>query len=261
MRRSTILYLAAGLVPVAGAAVGPHLGELRGTLGLSAEWSVDGDLYTDGGSALDDLGILGPDYAGETGSVEIRGASYSDAYEDPALGVQAELTYGVSENVEIYAALGWTRAGGNTIQMGDLIPDSTGERLPLYASFEDLNTYSGEVGARYYFGYDNFRPFVGANVGAAYVEEIRLGLSAPDAGVLINDLAFYDATTVFTAGIEAGLAFGDGANLSGSVSVGAKYLTALDGNDSDISSYGIGAIVEGSERIVVPIKGSLTLSF
>jgi hypothetical protein len=260
MRKTTILYLAAGLVPAA-AAVGPHLGELRGTLGLSAEWDADGDLYTSGGSALDDLGILGPDYAGETGTVEIRGASYSDAYDQPSVGVQAELSYGVSENVEIYAALGWTRSGGNTIQMGDLIPDSTGERLPLYASFEDLNTYSGEVGARYYFGQDNFRPFVGANMGAAYVEEIRLGLSAPDAGVLINDLAFYDATTVFSAGIEAGLAFSDGANLSGSVSVGAKYLTALDGNDTDLSSYGIGAIVEGSERIVVPVKGSLTLSF
>ena len=261
MRKTTALYIAAVFVPVAAAAVGPHLGELRGSLGIDAEYTADGDLFSSATSDIADLGLLGPDYAGEDGQIEIRGASFNDVYDQPTTGIHAELAYGVSDNIEVYGALSWMQAGGNTIQMGDIIPTSTGERLPLYATFEDLNSYSGEVGARYYFGEDVIRPFVGANLGATYTEEIRVALAAPDAGVLINDLRFYDSSTVLSAGVEAGIAFGDGQNVSGSVSVGAKYLSALNGNGEDLSSYGLDSIVESSERIVIPVKGSLTLRF
>mgnify|MGYP000992430387 CR=1 FL=1 len=261
MRRMSYIYAAAVLVPATAAAVGPRLGELRGSLGVTGDWTADGDLYESATSDIADLGLLGPDYAGESGQVEIRGASYSDVYDEPSAGVYAELSYGVSDNAEVYGAVGWTRSGGNTIQMGDIIPNSTGERLPLYATFSDRDSYSAEIGARYYFGESLFRPFLGANVGAVYTNEIRVGLAAPAAGVLIDDLHFYDASTVLTAGVEAGIAFGDGHNLSGSLSVGAKYLAALDGNTTDMESYGLQSIVSGSERIVVPVKGSVTLRF
>lgn len=259
MRKSTLL-LCACAVPGAIAAVGPHLGELRGSLGFEADWSASGDIMGQGGSTIADLNLLGPDYAGEPGDLDIRGASFDDAY-DPAYGVKAEVSYGLTNEIEVYGSVGWSQATGKAVVIGDVIPSSTLERLPLTATFGDMNTISLEAGARYYFGRDYWRPFLGGSIGADFVDQINVALSAPDAGILIEDLKFIQSSTVFTAGLEAGVAFGDGQNVSGSFSVGAKYISALDGDATDLDSYGIGALTQGDSRIVIPLKGSVSLRF
>lgn len=260
MRRSTLI-LAACAVPAAVAAVGPHVGELRGSLGLEGEWSVSGDIASPGTSTVADLALLGPDFAGEPGDLDIRGASYDEAFEKPGYGVKAELSYGVTNEIEVFGSVGWSQASGRSVVIGDVIPSSTLARLPLTATFGDLNAISLEAGARYYFGQDYLRPFVGASVGADIVDQINVALSAPDAGILIEDLKFIQSSTVFTVGAEAGVAFGDGQNVSGSLSVGVNYVSALEGDATDLDAYGIGAITDGDSRIVIPVKGSLSLRF
>lgn len=263
MRKSLPLSLAIAAIPVAAATVGPHIGELRGSLGIEAEWSVDGDFHGAVVSDIVDLGLLGPDYAGEAGQLDIRKASYDDTYEQPTYGARAELSYGVSDNVEVYGAFTWAQMGETQTVLGDIVVNSTGELIPLYASFGDYNVYGGELGARYYFDttYNEFRPFLGASVGAQFVDSISMHMTAPGAGVDIADLGFYDSTTILTAGAEAGVAFGDGVNWSGSVSVGVKYASSLDGDTTDLDAYGIGAIAGSTEQITVPVKGSLSISF
>ena len=259
MRKSTLL-LCACAVPAAVAAVGPRLGELRGSLGLEADWTADGDVMSSGASTIADLNLLGPDYAGEPGDLDIRGASYDDAF-DTAYGVKAEMSYGVSDAIEVFGSVGWSQASGRAVVIGDVIPSSTLARLPLTATFDDMSTISLEAGARYYFGEDYLRPFVGASVGADFVDQVNIALSAPDAGILIQDLKFIQSSTVFTACAEAGVAFGDGVNVSGMLSVGVRYVSALDGDATDLDSYGTGAVTKGDSRIVVPVKGSLALRF
>lgn len=260
MRKSTLI-LCACAVPAAVAAVGPHISELRGSLGLEADWSVSGDIMGSGVSTIADLALLGPDFAGEPGDLDIRGASFDEAYENPSYGVKAELSYGLTNEIEVFGSVGWSQASGRAVVIGDVIPSSTLARLPLTATFDDMNTISLEAGARYYFGQDYLRPFLGASVGADFIDQINVALSAPDAGILIEELKFISSSTVFTAGLEAGVAFGDGQNISGSLSVGAKYISALDGDSTDLDSYGIGALTEGDSRIVIPVKGSLSLRF
>ena len=80
-------------------------------------------------------------------------------------------------------------------------------------------------------------------------------------GILIEELLFIQSSTIFSAGLEAGVAFGDGVNVAGSISVGVKYLSALDGDATDFDSYGLGSITEGDSRVVYPVKGSLSLRF
>ncbi len=260
MRKSTLI-LAACAVPAAVAAVGPHIGELRGSLGLEADWSISGDVAGSGTSTVADLALLGPDFAGEPGDLDIRGTSFDEAFDKPAYGVKAEVSYGVSNEIEVFGSIGWSQAGGRSVVIGDVIPSSTLARLPLTATFGDMDSITLEAGARYYFGQDYLRPFLGASVGADFVDQINVALSAPAAGILIEDLRFIQSSTVFSAGLEAGVAFGDGQNVSGSFSVGAKYISALDGDSTDLDSYGIGGITSGDSRIVIPVKGSLSLRF
>ncbi|MFT3808968.1 MAG: hypothetical protein QM698_03555 [Micropepsaceae bacterium] len=259
MRKSTLL-LCACAVPASIAAVGPRIGELRGSLAVEAAWQ-SGDLAGAAISDIADLNLLGPDYAGEPGQLDIRGASFEDAFEQPGYGVKAELSYGLTNDIEVFGSVGWSQASGRAVVIGDVIPSSTLERLPLTATFGDLNTISLEAGARYYIWQDFIRPFVGASVGADFVDQVNVALSAPDAGILIEELRFIQSSTIFSAGVEAGVAFGDGVNVSGSLSIGARYLSALDGDATDLDSYGIGAITEGESRIVYPVKGSLSLRF
>lgn len=259
MRKSTIV-LAALAVPVAVAAVGPRIGELRGSLAFEASW-MSGDFAGAGSSDIADLNLLGPDYAGEPGRLEIRGASFDKAFDKPTTAVKAEISYGVSNDLEVYAAVGLSHAAGRGVVIGDVIPSSTGARLPLTAAFDDLNTVSLELGARYYFGGDQFRPFLGASLGADFVDDVNVAFSAWDAGILIEDLRFIRSSTLFTAGAEAGVAFGDGYNVSGALSVGVRYVSALKGDSTDMDFYGLGAITEGESRLVFPVKGSLLLRF
>ncbi len=258
--RKTTLFFAAVAVPAAVAAVGPRIGELRGSLGIEADWT-SGDLAGAATSDIADLNLLGPDYAGEAGQLDIRGASFEDAYDQPSTGVRAEVSYGVSNDIEVFASVGWSQASGRSVVIGDVIPSSTLARLPLTATFDDMSSISFEAGARYYFGQDYLRPFVGANVGADIVDQVNVALSAPDAGILIENLRFIQSSTVFSAGAEAGVAFGDGVNVSGALSVGVKYVSALNGDAADLDSYGIGSVTEGGSRIVIPVKGSLSLRF
>lgn len=262
MRKSLSLSLAVGAIPFAAATVGPHIGELRGTLGGEAEWVVDGDFSGPGVVTIADLGLIGASLAGEAGQVDFRQADYDDAFDQPGYGARAELSYGVSDNVEIYGAFVWTQMGGRGTQLGDIIVASTGAVTPLEANFNDYNSYGGEIGARYYFNYafSNLRPYIGANVGAHYVETIRAGLTAPAAGVALADLGFYDGGTVYTAGAEAGVVFGDGVFWTGSVSVGLKYTSSLDAS-TDLDTYGIGVIADGNEHISIPVRGTLSFSF
>ncbi len=259
MRTSTLVF-AALAVPAAVAAVGPRLGELRGSLGLEADWT-SGDVAGSVVSSIADLGLLGPDYAGEAGDLDIRGASFADAFDQPAVGARAELSYGVTDDIEVFGSVGWSQAGGRGVVIGDIIPTSSGARLPLTATFGDMSSISIEAGARYYFGREFMRPFVGASLGAEFVDRINVAFSAPDAGVYIPDLRFIDSSTLFTAGAEAGIAFGDGYNMSGSLSVGVRYVSALKGDNTDMDSYGLGAITDGGERVVFPVRGSLSLRF
>lgn len=261
MRRTFIVSAGLVLLPVA-VAVGPQLGMLRGSIGVEAEWTLDGDFYDDGVSTIADMALLGPAYAGESAELQIRRASYDDVVEQPSWGARAELAYGVDDNIEVYGAFTWSRMADTVTQFGDIVV-ANGDVVPMTASFDESNSYGLEAGARYYFDTESysFRPFVGASVGAMYREGQRMRLEAWAAGVDIDNILFRDDTTYLTAGAEAGVVFGDGYTWSGSLSVGLKYATALDDGETELGAYGLSSITENTDTLTMPVRGSVSFSF
>jgi hypothetical protein len=253
MRRITWIYaIAAAAVPVAFA-VGPQVGMLRGSLGVEAEFTVDGAAIR---PAYYDISAV----VGEEAHYEVDGVDMSDAF-DPAYGGRAELAYGIDNNVEVFGSVGYSKASGQSnVNMGTITLPASDQLFPIVASFGDLEQWSIEAGARYYAGAPNsfFRPFFGGSVGVVFVDGVAMNTQSAYYDAWIDE--YFESSTLFTAGVEAGVVFGEG-NLSGSLSVGAKYVSELKTNDEALDALGLQAFAGDNDRIVIPVKGTLSYSF
>lgn len=255
MRRKHILYaIAAGTAIVPAAlAVGPQFGMLRGSIGVEAEFIVDGDAIR---PAVYDLSGA----AGEDAEAGVDGLSMADAF-DTGYGVSGEISYAVDNNVEVYGSVGYHSASGKSgIHVGDIDLPLSDRTLPITASFTDMESWSIEAGARYYAGTssDVVRPFFGGNVGVRFVDGVDMSVRSALFNADIRE--YYEDSTLFTAGLEAGVEFGEG-NVSGAFSVGAKYISELDANDDGLAALGLEALGGDSDQIVIPVKGSITVAF
>jgi len=254
MRRKHWMYaMAAVAVPAAIAGVGPQIGMLRGSLGVEAEFAVDGTAIR---PAVYDISAT----VGEEASYEVEGVGIADAF-DPGYGGRAELAYSVDNNVEVFGSVGYSKASGQSdVRMGSILLPDSAQVLPITASFGDMESWSIDVGARYYTGTPDstFRPFFGGTVGVVFVDAVDMSTESAYYDAFVGD--YFKSSTLFSAGVEAGVVFGEG-NVSGSLSVGAKYISALDANDEALEALGLQAFAGDNDRIVVPLKGSVSISF
>jgi hypothetical protein len=253
MRRTYWMYaIAAAAVPTA-LAVGPQIGMLRGSLGVEAEFAVDGTAIR---PAVYDISAT----VGEEASYEVDGVGMADAF-DPGYGGRAELAYSIDNSVEVFGSVGYSQATGQSnVHMGDILLPGSDQILPITASFSDLDSWSIDLGARYYAGSPSstLRPFFGGTVGVVFVDAVDMRTDS-----LYYDAAvaeYFESSTLFSAGIEAGVVFGSG-NFSGSLSVGAKYISEMDTNDDALEAIGLQAFAGDSDRIIVPLKGSVSIAF
>lgn len=254
MRRTQWIYaIAVVVVPAAVAGVGPQIGMLRGSLGVEAELSVDGTAIR---PAVYDISAT----VGETATYDVSGVGMSKAF-DPGYGGRAELAYSLDNNVEVFGSVGYSKASGQSnVHMGTITLEGDGTVLPIVASFSDLESWSIDVGARYYGGQPSsiLRPYFGGTVGVVFVDSVNMETNSAYYNVAVGD--YFESSTLFSAGVEAGIVFGQD-NISGSLSVGAKYISALDANDEVLEAIGLQALAGDNDRIVVPVKGSVAISF
>lgn len=254
MRRTHWMYaIAAVAVPAAVAGVGPQIGMLRGSLGVEAEFAVDGTAIR---PAVYDISAT----VGETATYDVSGVGMADAF-DPGYGGRAELAYSIDNNVEVFGSVGYSKASGQSnVHMGTITLEGDGTVLPIVASFSDLESWSIDVGARYYAGQPSstLRPYFGGTVGVVFVDSVNMETNSAYYNAYVGD--YFKSSTLFSAGVEAGVVFGQD-NISGSLSVGAKYITALDANDDALEAIGLQAFAGDNDRIVVPVKGSVAIAF
>jgi hypothetical protein len=109
---------------------------------------------------------------------------------------------------------------------------------------------------RQYFGGGAFKPYIAGRVGAAFVNDIRASFSVPalDINAALNNVPFYDSTTVLTGGIDLGVSYDVSDNFSLQVETGIRFAGGLDGNDANIGGLGLASINEEGSRTVIPVS-------
>jgi Outer membrane protein beta-barrel domain len=174
-------------------------------------------------------------------TLEVRSNKFSDVY-DTSFQFGAELGYGLSESVELFAGLNYSKSEGSTANVGVTTVAALNASYDTFGTFGDLENFGLDVGARYFFAGDRFRPFVGGSLGVVQQEALDATFTVPDApsgGITISDVNMFKDTTSLAVGLEGGMAMSLGERIDGRVSVGAKYIDGLKGEDTDLDSLGL----------------------
>lgn len=259
MRRSTlVLAVTAVLAPVTIAAVGPRMGDLRGTLGFDANFNVAGTMLRGTVTPTSDLSPIDPIGYGSIPENFVGNDVSSHDVQTYANGGSAELSYGMTNNIEIYGQIGYMHQRLGTVQIGviDFAPDD----LALFGDFSQFQSWRGVVGARYYMDGESFRPFIGAEAGVEHTTAIDLRVRTADFALDTEFFNLYESTTAFTGGVELGAAFGFADSIDGVISVGVRYTDAL--KRADLSTLGgFGNWNDNTGRWIIPARARLSVRF
>jgi hypothetical protein len=157
-----------------------HVGQTRLELGVSYEQFVDGNII-DAGT------VVGGDTTADVG--------YSDAFK-PSYRASVGLARDVRPNTTLSARGFYKQADGEN---GVTIATNGGGNVT--GNFSDYKSYGGELGLRQYLSpaQTRLRPYVGASVGATYIEDISIDNGGP--ATVLND-AGWSATASATGGFE-----------------------------------------------------------
>ncbi|GLQ20878.1 hypothetical protein ACFFUB_08010 [Algimonas porphyrae] len=206
-----------------------HIGATRLELEVGAEEFIDGDIIQAGNA-------VGPMTTTQTG--------YSDAFKR-GYRVSAGLARDVRPNTTVLARGFYKEAEGETG-----VPVGTIGAVTVNGQFSDYKSYGAELGLRQYVGAgrSGLRPYLGATVGAEYIDDITLTTAAP---IALNE-AGWVPTASGTAGIEmpvsrtASLALESGIRWSGSQDRAAAATAA--GYTDDGSKLSVPVTLRGSFR-------------
>jgi hypothetical protein len=190
--------------------------------------------------------------------LRIGARSYDDIYGHlTRFGLEG--AYGLTGGRELFGGVAYAMAGEGTVQVGTAaVVSAAGATLvevPVTGTFGDLESWSVEAGLRQHFGAGAFRPYVAARVGVAFVDEIRASFRVPALNITtaLNDVPFYDSSTAFTGGLDAGLSYDIGERFALQLEAGLRYVADLAGDDSAIGGLGLAGINDGGERLAIPV--------
>lgn len=236
---------------------------VSGAIGVSA--SIGGDVHGGADAPIEDLGALNPDLAGVASELQIEERSFDDIY-DSGIVLDAEIAYGLSDSDQVFGALRYTRLDEGSTQVGVAAVPALEAALPVQGEFGAYEATSVEAGYRRFFGSGGVRPYGAVRAGvtrvgsidATFIIPIPDALSAND--IVLQDVAFYDSTTTYSIGGEAGVLFTPNARTAVGVEVGLRYTGELDGDDAAIGGLGLAAINEVGDRLEVPVlvRGIIT---
>jgi hypothetical protein len=220
--------------------------------GIEGRWS----LALQGGT---DLELSGEVHDGGSGTVldlqtQVEARSFGDVY-DPGFRGQLEIGYGVSRASEVFVRGTYYKMSSNTLQVG------TVAGLVLDADFSEYKEWGGELGYRRYFRADKpFKLYVGGSAGLRFVSELPSTFSVPAAGVVLNDVPFYDSSTVGVFGLDLGASYDLSPKVALGLETGPRYQTGL-GDLDGLAGTGLETINDTGSRWSMPIVATLRLRF
>jgi hypothetical protein len=241
--RRTLLAAAAvaALVPAAARAEG-----IEGRWSLSLQGGTDielsGDVHDGGSGTVLNLPT----------SVEAR--SFGDVY-DPSFRGQVAVGYGIGPRSELFLRGSYYKMSSSTLQVG------TVAGLALNADFADYKEWGAELGYRYYFQADQpLKPYLGIAAGLRFLSELPSTFSVPAAGVVLNDVPFYDKSTVGVFGADLGFAYDLNESVALGIEAGLRYQTGPSDIDG-LAGTGLEPINDTGSRWSLPLLATLTFRF
>jgi hypothetical protein len=184
----------------------------------------------------------------------VEARSYGDVY-DPSFRGQLEIGYGVSPASELFLRGTYYKMKSSTLQVG------TVAGLALNADFSEYKEWGGELGYRYYFQADKpFKLYLGGSAGLRFVSELPSTFSVPAAGVVLNDVPFYDSSTVGVFGLDLGASYDLSPKVALGLETGPRYQTGLGGLEG-LAGTGLENINDTGSRWSMPIVATLRLRF
>ncbi len=238
------------------------------TAPLSAAWSLSlkggiapitsGDVHR--GPAFDGSVLLGLP-AGSL-PVDVGAKSFDDVYGDfTEFGLEA--AYDANDKLTYTLGLAWLSSDEGSLRVG-----TVAGALPLNGRFSDYKDFQIYAGLRYNFHItERWNPYVGAQLGYKRVDAISASFSVPNTPFnapyqdALTNAKFYDASNVWTYGVQLGLEYK--VNDTASVALETGYIAqgALKNNDSVLGLLGLNALNDEGKLSYVPVRLSATLRF
>jgi hypothetical protein len=220
--------------------------------GIAGKWSVG----LQGGT---DIEISGEVHTAGSGTVlglptSVEARSYGDIY-DPSFRGQLWVGYGVSRSVELFARGSYYTMTSNNVKVGNVAG------LDLFGEWSEFKEWGVEVGPRLYFNPETaFKPYIAATAGLRFLSENPATFTVPAANVVLNDVPFYDKSTVGVFGADLGFTYDVSPVVALGLEAGIRYQTkpsALRG----LAGTGLDNINDTGSRWSVPVLGTVSFRF
>ena len=128
--------------------------------------------------------------------------------------------------------------------------------------YSDYKSLGLDLGYRRYVPLTNsrIRVYGEGTLGIAFIDEINVLLSAPQANLVLDETDFYDQTSAFTWGINFGVLFPVAAKVDLNAQVGLRRVTGLAEVDQLVGT-GLDEINNDSARLTFPIVVGVRFRF
>jgi hypothetical protein len=206
-----------------------------------------------------DLPLTGDFHGGSGGTVlglptTVDAKDYGDVYGNTWRG-EAQLGYGVSERVELFASGSYAKKSADLLQVGNV------GGLDLNAQFGDYEEIGVEGGMRYFLRTSSsLKPYLALSGGVRFLESNTPTFSVPAADVTLRDVPFYDSSTVGTGAALLGVRYDVSSAFSLGLETGPRYQGQPEGVPTLVGT-GLESINETGDRWSMPVLFTASLRF
>jgi hypothetical protein len=225
---------------------------------VMAQTTQDSPWVVDAGIGVD-VSVNGNINSGAIGRLNGLAAAilpnpYGDVY-GTGLQFRFGAGYALDELAELRGVFTYQSADANLVRLGDLGPSS------LYGQYADYKTLSLDFGYRRYVPLESRLRFYGeGTLGLAFIDELDVLLSAPQANVILDQSDFYDQTAAFTLGVNVGVLIPVADKVDLNAQVGLRRVSGLADVDQ-FEGTGLDDINDDSARLTFPIVVGVRFRF
>ena len=193
------------------------------------------------------------------GNVAIDRLQFDDIY-DVGIGFGLELGYRVAPNLEPFVRVDYSQMRGDEVRIGQI--STAGLVSPVRGDFDDMKSWSLDVGARYFF-LDNspVRPYLAAYVGADRADEVFSHLSVNGVPVDSGKERLLPRETRFNAGVEAGVSYQLAEKAALRFSVGADYASSRHEDSAAYDAIGLDHVRITEDSWTIPVDLGFSYQF
>ena len=171
-------------------------------------------------------------------------------------GVEANLNFQRNCNTSFFVGYRFVEGrNDNFVTVGSAVANplttpSTYDLRAQFSEYRESQLQAGFLNSNCLRGNLDF--LWGGRMGIGFVDEINANFDIPSV-VTLNNVRFYDDTTNFTFGFNLGLRMNFGCRLKAHVLTGAEYRSSLNQFDTQLASYGLDELNDGSGFTSLPV--------